>query len=463
MKKKSNKTKKLKLYLIPLTIIVLIIITIYFCNNQNEVNIIIANEKYTFSKNDSEHEINLITLNKEFDTIVEKESIFSNVKVNGKKIFISKNIGIQDINSKNKIEIEIKFKGNKKYTKYLINTLPTTMPKYSTKGTSKTKGDFYFTTYGSSFGKENAGAENYIIKMNNQGKIIFYRKAGYKSYVFKKEHINNETYYTYLDQDTSNERIYLYILNSRYKLIKKIENIANTDKKSIDFHDYLLIDLNNYIFSDINKDASEVITEIKDNKIIWEYKIQSKEIEDIDKAGNKLLIRMDNHFNSFELDSDNNLLVSFRNSNEIIKINRKTGKRIWTLGGKNNDFDKNIFARQHSIVREKNTYMVFNNNNKSLSNISANKGIKSSVVIFKLNQKNKEIKNIKKYDLDCYSHELGSIWPSDIDNNIYVVDYGRSENKGKKVFEEINLETKEVYFTFEYPDKTSAAYRTYKY
>lgn len=456
--------RKNKIYKILFIIIFFLILFFCLCNNNsNEVSIIIANEKYTFSKNDTDFEIDLITLNSEFNTIIEKEDWYSNVKVNGERIFLKKNIGILDISEKNKINIEIKFKGDNKYTKYVINTLPEKMPKFNCIGESKTNGDFYFTTYGANYGKENAAAEIFLLKLNNSGKVIFYRKAGYNSYLFKKEIINDKIYYSYLDENTSNGKVNLHLLDEHYNSLKEIKNIGSSELKSIDFHGYLLIDLNNYIFADTNKDGSEVISEIKNGKVIWEYKLPTIEFEDIDENGNKVIIEKENHFNSFELDSDNNLLISFRHSDTIIKLNRTTGKIIWTLGGKNNDFNKNIFSKQHSIVRVENTYMVFNNNNKSITNVMLNKDQKSSIVVFELDQKNMKVENVKNYDLDCLSYELGSVWPSDMQNNIYVVDYGRSLDKGKKVFEEINLETGEIYFTLEYPDDTAAVYRTYKY
>lgn len=459
--KNNSKNKVYKLLFIIL--LFLLIFNYFYNNNSNEVNIFIANEKYTFSKKDTSFEIDLETLNSEFNTIIEKEKKMSNIKVNGEKIFQKKDLGILDINEENKIVVEIKFKGDSKYTKYIINTLPKTMPKFNCIGESKTKGDFYFTTYGANFGESNMGTENFLIKINNNGKIIFYKKAGYNSFQFKKQIINNEIYYTYLNEDSSNGSDSLYVLDNKYNLVKKIKNIGNTDNKSIDSHDYLLIDLNNYIFADINNDGTEIISEIKNGKIVWESKWPSKEFEDIDKNGNKVMIKTQYHFNSFELDSDNNLLISFRHSDEIVKINRNNGKIIWTLGGEYNDFDKAIFSRQHSIVRMKDTYMVFSNNNKSITNDFISDGTKSSVAVFNLNQEKMKVENVKNYNLDCLSYQLGSVWPSDIENSIYVVDYGRSLDKGKKCFEEINLETGEVYFTFEYPDEESTIYRTYKY
>ena len=44
------------------------------------------------------------------------------------------------------------------------------------------------------------------------------------------------------------------------------------------------------------------------------------------------------HFNSAELDSDGNILISVRHFNEVTKVNRQTGAIMWRMGGKRNQF-----------------------------------------------------------------------------------------------------------------------------
>jgi len=65
------------------------------------------------------------------------------------------------------------------------------------------------------------------------------------------------------------------------------------------------------------------------------------------------------HGNSIEIDSDNNLLLSNRTSDEIIKIDRITGEIIWIMGGPLNEFTfiddpLNGFNKQHDVRRIEN-------------------------------------------------------------------------------------------------------------
>ena len=60
------------------------------------------------------------------------------------------------------------------------------------------------------------------------------------------------------------------------------------------------------------------------------------------------------HGNSLDIDTDGNLLVSFRNLNEITKIDVTTGRVVWRFGGRRNQFalldtPTPPFAHQHSV------------------------------------------------------------------------------------------------------------------
>ena len=71
------------------------------------------------------------------------------------------------------------------------------------------------------------------------------------------------------------------------------------------------------------------------------------------------------HVNSAEIDSDGNLLVSARHTSAIYKINRRTRKIMWRLGGKTSDFTFGPgarFAWQHDARRRPDgTITLFDN------------------------------------------------------------------------------------------------------
>ena len=60
------------------------------------------------------------------------------------------------------------------------------------------------------------------------------------------------------------------------------------------------------------------------------------------------------HGNALDVDSDGNLLVSFRSLGEITKIDARTGAVIWRMGGRANQFafldtPTPAFSRQHGV------------------------------------------------------------------------------------------------------------------
>ncbi|MCB2219469.1 MAG: aryl-sulfate sulfotransferase [Bacteroidetes bacterium] len=77
------------------------------------------------------------------------------------------------------------------------------------------------------------------------------------------------------------------------------------------------------------------------------------------------------HGNAMERDDDGNILVSFRNTDEIIKIDRNTGDLLWRLNGNRedlNDFtfvnDTIKFSHQHDIRKQDDgTITLFDNGN----------------------------------------------------------------------------------------------------
>jgi hypothetical protein len=71
------------------------------------------------------------------------------------------------------------------------------------------------------------------------------------------------------------------------------------------------------------------------------------------------------HINSIAVDSDDNLLVSARNTRTVYKLDRRTGNVIWRLGGKHSDFAIAAgagFAWQHDARRQPDgTITLFDN------------------------------------------------------------------------------------------------------
>ncbi|MBN2000281.1 aryl-sulfate sulfotransferase [candidate division KSB1 bacterium] len=116
------------------------------------------------------------------------------------------------------------------------------------------------------------------------------------------------------------------------------------------------------------------------------------------------------HMNSIAIDYDDNYIISPREFHTIMKINRKTGEVMWTLGGRHSDFefinDNLKFSYQHDanpVVGKPNHYLLFDNGRDRSPQISR-------AVEYKLDLGNMTAEKVWEYrhDPDWYSGWMGS-------------------------------------------------------
>jgi len=129
------------------------------------------------------------------------------------------------------------------------------------------------------------------------------------------------------------------------------------------------------------------------------------------------LIRDDwSHANGIDIDSDGNYLISFRNFDQIWKVNSVNGNVIWRLG-KNGDFDlekKEVFYQQHAIHKiDSIHYMLFDNGSSEYRKTSR-------ALIFSLDEDNKNFNYSKSVFLpdSLFTFKQGSVYS--MKNNIYL-------------------------------------------
>ena len=104
---------------------------------------------------------------------------------------------------------------------------------------------------------------------------------------------------------------------------------------------------------------------------------------------------------------DSNLILSFRNTNQVVKINRRSGDIMWRLGGDNSDFamsDNQKFLRQHDAkFIGGRTLMLLDNGDSILRQTSR-------VLEFVLDEKNKKITSFKSYNIpEPYTQYMGQV------------------------------------------------------
>jgi hypothetical protein len=102
------------------------------------------------------------------------------------------------------------------------------------------------------------------------------------------------------------------------------------------------------------------------------------------------------HANSVGLDADGHLLVSARHTWGAYKIDRRSGKVIWRIGGKKSDFtvdQKSAFTWQHDFRRRRDgSYSVFDNGAGVTKEHEQSRGL-----IFKVDEAAKTVTFVKEF------------------------------------------------------------------
>lgn len=141
--------------------------------------------------------------------------------------------------------------------------------------------------------------------------------------------------------------------------------------------------------------ADGIVVISKEGKKIWEWNLLQQVNPQVFDGGPFKLTESWGHANSFAFDNDGNYIISFRDFNQVWKINSRDGSIIWKFG-KNGDFEmdnNSYFIHQHSVhFNKKGELMMFDNG-------SASERLLSRVLCFKLDEKTHTATTTVKVDL----------------------------------------------------------------
>jgi hypothetical protein len=154
-------------------------------------------------------------------------------------------------------------------------------------------------------------------------------------------------------------------------------------------HDFILLDEDHYVamsyvqrtvdLSGLNPSWSSqavvmnaVVQEVDSAEVLFEWdsanvpSLYADSIYNNSYASNAVSDYL--HLNSMDIDPvDGNFIFSFRHTSSVVKVDRTTGKILWTLGGKEDDFDlttDQVFSFQHYVRKQPDgSLWVFDNGN----------------------------------------------------------------------------------------------------
>ncbi|HMI61562.1 MAG TPA: aryl-sulfate sulfotransferase [Puia sp.] len=283
-----------------------------------------------------------------------------------------------------------------------------------------------------------------LLVMDQDGNVLKKKTTDEMASCFERWTINGQTRYSYFLNDisvyrapgTDNFAGSAVIADSNLQEIKRIHFVpAGTGPfnpgQDLDLHDFILLSDDHYIaMTYYPKHVSNIpaylgpspnavvqvplIEEVNNGSVIWQWdpssdtsfyanSVEGNNYADSTAAQDYM------HMNAMYIDSaDNNIVCSFRNQNQILKINRSTGAILWRLGGKNSDFplySDQVFLRQHdpSLTDNNQTLLIFDNGEATLRP-------ESRILEFKLDEKNKKVISFKSFTIpEPFTYFMGSV------------------------------------------------------
>lgn len=230
----------------------------------------------------------------------------------------------------------------------------------------------------------------YIMILDNAGAPVFFRKIDSSTAAFDfKIQPNGETsFFTAISIDTTNFFTdgFLTAMDSDYRVTRTVR-VPDGDT---DMHDSIMLSTGHTVmlsYQDVTMDLtrfggspSAIVTDIEiveiDRSGFVVFRWKGRDHFEIDETSSDINLgtlpphKIDYvHGNSLALDLDDNLLLSCRHLDQVLKIDHVTGDIIWRLGGKKNEFifvDDSFggFSHQHQAYRLPNgNLLLFDNGN----------------------------------------------------------------------------------------------------
>lgn len=206
---------------------------------------------------------------------------------------------------------------------------------------------------------------------------------------FRKWEVDGKTYYSYFLRNKGFYTIpqipyvagYRIITDTAFRELKRLKLVSHNGidaaaQPALENHDFLVLGNNHFIsLAYYEKTADNipahlspatgikvvtpVIQELLNDRVVWQWvgsdypELYNTSVEG-NNYGSTAIAADYLHVNSMWVDEkDGNLLISCRNSNQLIKLNRHGPGIVWQLGGINSDFELpggSQFLRQHNAT-----------------------------------------------------------------------------------------------------------------
>lgn len=323
------------------------------------------------------------------------------------------------------------------------------------------------------------GAQNGATVFDNNGGLVWFRpaKAGASILDLKPQVYRGKPVATFWEGRAL--RGYGF---GAFKIVDQnlheIGSVSPSGKQQLDFHEFTITPQNTALaisYKPVRGDTRGVKggakndlvmrntieeIDIKTNKVLWSW--------DATKAVSPKESYLPNptrpevaydfvHANSVNLDTDGNLLVSSRHTHTVYKVDKKTKKIIWKLGGKDSDFTFGPgarFAWQHDAQRQPDgTISLFDN----VSSIANDRGKRSKGLQLRLDETKNTATVVRSFvnPVTKINNTQGNLQA--LPNGNWFVGWGGTGNN----VSEFSADSKQL-FEGKYPSPRTESYRAYR-
>ncbi len=360
-----------------------------------------------------------------------------------------------------------------------VDSLPSDFPKFAvTAVKNPSPGNFFLTTC-----DDVPGVGHFFYIVDNAGKVVKYQRRPGHVYDFKMQQ-NGLLSYADPFSDwgyAGGSRCVHRVIDTSFAAVDSFRAGNGYDA---DTHEFLMLPNGHVVLHayDIQyMDLSKIITGGSTNAIVVGSIVQELDLQKnvvfqwrswdhipvTETYMNATAAAFDYiHVNAYDIDSDGNFLLAFRNTCDIVKVNRVTGEFMWRMGGKNNQF---TFIGE--IEANKPAYFTFAHGFKRLANgnfIMFDNGnlhtpIVSRAVEYKIDQVNKTATQVWQYhhNPEVYAPTRGSV--QRLSNGNTVIGWGSASfvGVGKTMITEL-APNDSILFEMESLDKMPS-YRAQKF
>jgi arylsulfate sulfotransferase len=288
-----------------------------------------------------------------------------------------------------------------------------------------------------------------LIKMNYSGEIVKQQTFGAAVFNFRRWIIDGKVLYSYLLYDPNPTPLLgwlagtVIVTDENLNPIQHIQLIGHPGHDArLDGHEFILLSSTHYIVETYYEQPATnipdsvphaanctvmapLIQEVNNGKIVFEWNASTfPEFYAASVEGNVFTDTTAQdymHMNAIFIDpKDNNLVVSFRQTDQIIKINRTTGAIMWRLGNKS-DFPitpAQQFLRQHDLTIIGGDTLLFVDNGLAVVRPY------SRILEIVLNESNKTITSFKQTLLPAATPFISYMGSVQKNNGIYFVGGG---------------------------------------